>query len=479
MKKPRQAGVSRWSLAGSSVLVPILSMAVAAGADERLPDAARRQDRAAVLALLEQGADVNARHADGASALHWAIHWQNIELTRLLIRARADVNAVNEYGVTPLSLAAANGDAQGAAALLEAGARVNDALPTGETPLMTAARTGSIATLEALVGHGADVNARERQQQQTALMWAAAAGHPAAVRLLLDRGADPRVRSTRGDAALTFAARQGSIESARILLDAGADVNEATADGLAPLVVATVRGHTPLARFLLERGANPNHQGAGYGALHWAAGLWETELTGPRGIDTSRDDEWRALDGAVEGKHDLVKALLAHGADPNAAIAKAPPRVGFTGGSLNLVGANAFVVAAASGDAAMMRMLVEARANPQLTTKEASTALMAASGVGRRAVESSVTEQRAIEAARLALELGNDVNAVNQAGDTALHGAASMRWNALVKLLVDNGATLDVRNKRGRTALANAAGSDTEQLLRALGAKDSGAARPQ
>jgi ankyrin len=478
MEKQKRRDFPR-GFAGCAILIPLVATLAAAAADERLPDAARRQDRAAVRALLERGADVNARHPDGATALHWAVHWQDIEMTRLLIRARADVNAVNEYGVAPLSLAAGTGDAASALALLEAGANANAALPTGETPLMTAARTGSVDTLNALLGHGADVNGRERQQQQSALMWAAAAGHHAAVRLLLNRGADPHAATTRGDTPLTFAARTGDLESARLLLDAGVDVNGPAADGLPPLIVATVRGHTALARFFLDRGADPNHQGPGYSALHWVSGIWETELTGPRGIATSRDKEWRALDGAVEGKLDLVKALLARGANPDAAIAKSPPRVGFSIGSLNLVGASPFVVAASAGDAAVMRLLIEAGANPQLTTKEGTTALMAASGVSRRAVESSVTEQSAIEAARLALELGNDVNAANAAGDTAMHGAASMRWNALVTLLAEKGAALDVRNKRGRTPLSNAAGSDTERLLRSLGAKDSGQARPQ
>ena len=467
------------SFAGCAILIPLVATLAAAAGDSRLPDAARQQDRAAVRALLERGADVNGRHPDGASALHWSVHWQDVEMTRLLIGGRADVNAVNEYGVAPLSLAAGNGDAASALALLEAGANANAALPTGETPLMTAARTGSIATLNALLGHGADVNAPERQQQQTALMWAAAAGHPAAVRLLLEHGADAQARATRGDTALTFASRTGDLESARLLLEAGVDVNGPTADGLVPLIVATVRGHTALARFFLDRGADPNHQGPGYSALHWVSGIWETELTGPRGIVTARDQEWRALDGAVEGKLDLVKALLARGANPDAAIAKPPPRVGFSIGSLNLVGATPFVVAASSGDAVVMRLLLESRANPQLTTKEGTTALMAASGVSRRAVESSVTEQGAIDAARLAIVLGNDVNAANAAGDTAMHGAASMRWNALVKLLAEKGAALDVRNKRGRTPLSNAAGSDTEELLRTLGAKDRGQARPE
>jgi ankyrin repeat protein len=343
---------------------------------------------------------------------------------------------------------------------------------------MTAARTGAVDVLRTLIDHGADVNVGERQQQQTPLMWAIAAGHTAAARLLLDRAADPRARSTRGDTALLFAAREGNVESTRLLLDAGADIEEPAADGFTPLLVATVRGRTAVATLLLERGANPNHAAPGFTALHWASGVWETELTGPRGIAAHRDEEWRALGGITDGKLDLVRALLAHGADPNARIVKPPQRVGFTRGGLNLVGATPYLVAAAAGDAAVMRLLVQAGADPLLTTKEGTTALMAAAGVGRVAVESSVSEVQAIDAVAAALAAGNDVAAANAAGDTALHGAATLRWSALVKLLAEKGAPLDAKNQRGRTALSNAAGSDTEQLLRSLGATVSGGGPP-
>src|SRR5437773_1488431 len=105
------------------ILLPLLAAAVLAAGDGRVADAAKRQDRTAVRTLLEQGVDPNAPQPDGATALHWAVHWQDGEMIRLLIQARADVNAANEYGVTPLSLAAANGDAGSTLALLEAGAR--------------------------------------------------------------------------------------------------------------------------------------------------------------------------------------------------------------------------------------------------------------------------------------------------------------------------------------------------------------------
>jgi ankyrin repeat protein len=357
---------------------------------------------------------------------------------------------------------------------LKSGADPNAALPTGETPLMTAARTGRVGAVNALLARGADVHAKERSLEQTALMWAVSEGHTEVARILIEHGADARARSKRGLTSLLLAARQGDVDSTRILLAAGANVNEAASDRLSPLLVSTVRDHAALAVFLLDHGADPDADAPGYTALHWAAGIWETELTGPRGIVTERDEEWRALRGVRTGKLELVQALLAHGANPNAQIVKPPQRVGFTRGGLNLVGATPFLVAAAAGDASLMRILSANGANPRLPTTAHTTPLMAAAGLGRVSAESSVTESSALEAVKLALELGGDVNAVNDAGDTALHGAASMRSDAIVQFLVDRGAAINVKNARGQTPLMNARGSSTADLLRNFGAGTAG-----
>lgn len=431
-----------------------------------LIEAIRSRDAAAVRRLLEGGADVRVASPDGATPLHWAIHLNDLDTAGRLIERGADVNATNDYGVTPLLLACEAAPAPAAALLLKAGANPNQPLPTGETPLMRAAHTGNDAVVRALAEAGANVNAQERQQGQNALMWAASAGHAAVVRALLERGADPNVRSAPGVTPLLFTARQGSVDTARVLLAAGADVNATAADRLSALVIATVRDHAALAMFFLDHGANPNQIEAGYTALHWAAGVWETELTGPRGIATDRDEEWRALRGVRAGRLDLIKALLAHGADANALITRAPQRVGFTRGGLNLIGATPFLVAAASGDAEVMRLVRAAGADPALATKDGTTPLMAAAGVGRVSAESLIEENSAVDAVKEAIAAGGDVNGANSGGDTALHGAASMRWSAMVRFLIERGALIDVTNKRGRTPLANAAGSSTADLLR-------------
>jgi ankyrin repeat protein len=279
-----------------------------------------------------------------------------------------------------------------------------------------------------------------------------------------------------------FASRGSSLAVAAALVNAGANVNDIAGDGTTALVIATVRGQVDLAKFLLDQGADPNADGTGYTALHWAAGSWETELTGPRGIAAGRDEEWAAMTGLGRRKLELVTALLAHGADPDVRLTKSPPKVGFTV-ARPMVGATPFFLAAKAGDAAVMRALAAAGADTRMATNDKTTPLMVAAGVSRVLAESRVAEQSTLEAVTAAWELGGDVNAANAAGDTALHGAAHVRSNALVRFLAEKGAQLSVKNKRGETPLmvserTIAAGSapvymrtSTGDLLRELGAR--------
>ena len=454
----------------------VLLVAASAGAagDQRLIEAVKRHDAEAVGALLAQQVDVNTAEADGSTALHWATYADDLETARRLIRAGAQVNAADDHGVTPLSLACTNGSAALVTTLLGGGADPNAAIWSGETALMTCARTGSVEAVSALLAAGAAVNRSEPSENQTALMWSVSERHSAIARALVAHGADVMARSRRGFTPMLFAAREGDLDSARLLVGAGASIDDAPADdGPSALVVATVRGHTTLAMWLLEQGADPNADGAGYTALHWASGLWETELTGPAGIVTDRDAEWRALTGVPSGKLELVRALIAHGADANARATKAPPRIGFTVTRPDVDGATPFHVAAMAGDLEMMRLLVELGADPRLANESNTTPLMVAAGLGRRLVESTVTADRALAATQLIWELGGvDVTAVSDAGDTALHGAANMGSAALVQFLVDHGAVVNVENKRGRTPLMIAAGTDAEALLRSLADSD-------
>ncbi len=137
---------------------------------------------------------------DGATALHWAAHRDDLAIADLLIRSGARANVANDLGATPLHLACTNRSAPMVERLLAAGANASAALLNGETVLMTCARAGDAGAVKALLAHGADVNAKEREHHQTALMWAVAERHPDVVRLLIEAGADIRARS------LTYAA---------------------------------------------------------------------------------------------------------------------------------------------------------------------------------------------------------------------------------------------------------------------------------
>jgi ankyrin repeat protein len=302
--------------------------------------------------------------------------------------------------------------------------------------------------------------------------------------VLVENGADVRARSNTGFTPLLFAVQHGSRENVRALLDAGANVNEPSSDGTTPLVAATVRGHWPLVGFLLDRGADPNAGNGGYTALHWAAGSWETELSGMSGSES-----FQRHAGRQTGKLELVKRLLAHGANPNARITKAPPRFGFSLFNLNLTGATPFLLAALAAEVDIMHVLLASGADPLLGTNRRTTPLMAAAGIGRVDNESHVAEALALEATRLTMQAGADVNAVNDEGETALHGAAYRGTTTVIQLLVDRGAKLTVTNKRGWTPFIIANGvrhpygggivihREAADLLRRLGGAGSEVAR--
>ena len=468
------------------LVLPVDVTPAAAGriSPNRLVEAAKSGDSEALRSLLAAHADVNQRQADGATALHWAAHRDDVKNAVLLIDAGADARASNDLGVRPLWLACVNGSAPMARVLLGAGADPNATPSSGETPLMHAARSGSVDAVKFLLQHGADVNAKTPLEEQTALMWALAEKHAAVSRILIEHGAEVSARSKFGFTPLLFAARTGDLDGARGLLAAGVDPNETASGGESALVVATVRGHVPFALWLLEQGADPNADGSGYTALHWAAGSWETEMTGPKGIVARPGHEWGPMRGIQEGKLELIQALLAGGADPDARLRKHPPRFGYTADRRRPAGATPFLLAAMAGDADVMQVLAKAGASPLLAADDGTTPLMAAAGVSRNLTESQVTEAQSLRAVRLALELGAAVNAANQAGDTALHGAARIKSPALVQLLVDRGAEVNVSNRKGRTPLFVArhyfhpgspplpVESETAELLRRLGARE-------
>ena len=451
-------------------------------------DAVKNRDRAAVRSLMEQHVNVNAAQADGTTALAWAANRDDLETADLLIRAGAKVNLANDYGVTPLSLACTNRSAAMVERLLKAGADPNAALWTGETPVMECARTGNVDTVKSLLAHKADPNAKETQQGQTALMRAVAEKHPEVVRALIEGGADVRARSKGGFTALLFAGQQGEVASAKLLLAAGADVNATTPKNGTALVVAAASGREEFAIFLLEHGADPNAADAyGVTALHYAL------ARGIAGID-SVSIIFRPYSEVPPNLPKLVKALLAHGANPNVQIAKDFPPYSRSPYALQtrLVGVTPYLLAAAAADVDLMRTLLAGGADPHIKAKDGATALMMAAGIGRIDDRETIQDYaKALEAAKLALMLGDDINATNARGRTALHGAAGIGANEIIQFLVDKGANLNTKDRGGYSPLAIAAGraprggdsaskvyDGTMALLLKLGAQPLGPPRP-
>lgn len=459
-----KATSGRWMTALTAIT--LVSTASLAAVSDRsvLIQAVKNADKEIVRSLVAQDVDVNGRLPDGATALHWAVHLDDLEMADLLIGAGAEVNVTNDYGVMPLSLACTNGSAAMVRRLLTAGADPNAKRPTDETPLMTAARTGKVDAVKALLEHRADVGAAENSRGETALMWAAGEGHADVVRLLAEHGADVRAPSKTGFTPLLFAAQRADRETMRVLLDAGASVNEPASDGVTALIIASSRRHTAFAEFLLGLGADPN-AGPGYTAMHVVA---------------PQSPGMISADGGPH-KLDFVKLLLAFGADVNARAKRAPRGVGTQG-------ATPFFLAARVADVALMRLLVNSGADPQIPTIHGTTALMTAAGIlGHVGGEVEIFEEQALQAVKTCVKLGLDVNAANVShGDTALHGAAYRGREggaSIVQFLVDNGANVNVINKRRYTPLLIAEGlytsndssknDETAALLRKLGAPPS------
>jgi ankyrin repeat protein len=472
----------------------LLTTVGVAAASESLVDAAKRRDSSTVRLLVRQHADVNATQPDGATALHWAAHWDDVAMAQVLLGAGANANATNRLGVTPLWLACTNGSSAMVETLLKSGANPRSALPSGETALMTCARTGNGEPVKALLAAGADVQAGEPTRKQTALMWAAAGNQVDALRVLIEAGADIHARTTTvpgpvgsASTAILIAARNNAIDAVRLLLAKGANINDVGSDGTSVLLTATHEGFWELAHVLLAAGADPNIDKAGYTPLHWMAGAWQSDLNGAMGI---HEESYVRRAGLGPGKLELVKDLLAHGANPNARITRNPPRFGyyFNGGGgtrMNMRGATPFVLAANAADLAIMKALVDAGADPRASTDDHTTALIAAAGYGRTVGESHQTEADALATTQYALALGNDVNAANDLGETALHGAAYWGKDTIVQFLVDHGAQVNALNRSGASPLQLAEGHSgpgtggntyswptTAALLRKLGGTD-------
>ena len=546
-------------------------------------DAAMAKDAARVRQLLKGGADAGASQGDGMTALHWAAMQGDGAMAEMLLVAGANPRATTRIGgFTALHLASQAGRAEAVPALIKAGAPVDATTATGATALMLAAAAGNADIVAALAAAGADLNRTETAHGQTALMFAASLGRTDAAKVLLARGADAKIRSRVVDlstvevpeevlqdqlrqqsstpqaqtarnegaaaparpvapapapqsnrvagvsrpfkyneligkhgglTALHFAARQGAVETARALVEAGADVNGQTAGDLtSPMLIAMVNGHFDLALYFLEKGANPNlASDAGMTPLYAALNVyWAPKAFYPQP---------RAYLQQQASYMDVMKALLAKGADPNARLQR---KIWYTQYNFDLLrvddsGATPFWRAAYASDIDAMKLLVAAGADPTVPTAKPAmndrfqqggvrsadasrdhsglpaiptagpdiAPLLAASGAGYGEGFAGNAHRFAPSGMLAAVkylieELGTDPNVRDADGNTALHHAASRGDNEMIKYLVSKGADATLVNRGGQTTVDMANGPvqrvqpfpETIKLLESLGAKN-------
>jgi uncharacterized protein len=488
-----------------SCLVMALWMAASASAAElKIADAVKSGDAAAVRALIAKKVDVNAPAADSSTPLHLAVKVNNLEMVNLLIGAGANVNASTRYKITPLALACENGNAAIIERLLAAGVDPNSTFEDGQTALMTASLNGKVDALKVLLTHGAKVNATEPYKGQTALMWAAGEGNASAAALLIEFGADLHARSKAGYTALLFAVLNNQIDAARTLIQHGAKIEDKAPDGTTALNMAVVNAYYDLASVLLDLGANPNAEDPRGSALHSLVWLRKPGTSWEAAALAADPEPVPRPTGKLTAL-ELAKKLLDKGANPNVRVTwqempmtkglgttRNPPDINLGRHYLSFVGATPFYAAARNGDVQVMRLLVEHGADPNINTAVGVTPLMAACGLDYYEGETpgpltGVPEAERLEAVKLALSLGNDINAKTHLGDypmigsaeftlltypenmddllnlgvgdprwdgmTALHGAVISNQPSIVQFMVDHGAKVDAKNRLGWTPL--------------------------
>ncbi|HEX3645807.1 MAG TPA: ankyrin repeat domain-containing protein [Vicinamibacterales bacterium] len=515
--------------------------------------ASRAGNAAVVQALVKAGADVSARTTtSGVTPLHLAAASGNAAVIELLLDRGADADAVeSEWGQTPLMFAAAEDRVDAIRLLLERGADATIKTRTidiaHQSQLDRAAGNLQKKVLEAAVVKGQQPTPRQVQAAIEASRELFASGiipppdeKPAAGRGGRGGGDDanaansfnpeeinPPVSNKGGMTALLHAARQGHLEAARALLDGGAPIDQAgSGDTTSPLLMAVINGEFDLAMFLIERGADVNLAAAGNGATPlWAAVNTQWQ---PR----TRYPQPQEMEQQKATYLDVMKALLAKGADPDARLKTHPWYLVYSGcgnrncGLADTAGSTAFWRAAYATDLEAMKLLAAAGADPNIPTiapnvpvrrgggppagaggpvaptADANQAKfnalpVPAGGPGALAIHAAAgveygegfagNAHRHAPDAWMAVmkylveELHADVNARDNDGYTPLHHAAARGDNEMITYLVSKGADVTAVARSGQTTADMANGPvqrispypATVALLEKLGSKNS------
>ena len=433
--------MNKWA----TILAGLLGSSILAGAalaadttNVPLVTAAKGGDRAAVRTLLNGIPQKVITGPEGTAALVWAASRNDVEMAEMLLRAGADAKGANEFGATALYAAAGAAELPMTQKLIAAGADPNAALTSGETALMQAARRGNVDIVQALLAAKADPNAKEKNGSQNALMWAVAAKQSAVADALVRGGADVHGGSKSGFTPLMFAAQQGDVDSIRVLLRAGAKVDDKQEGAPSALVIASAMVHVDAVNLLLENGANPNlTDWRGYNPLLLVV------RDSHYGLDLQNKDRIVTI----------VKSLLKHGADPNFRL-KQPKAM--TVNEVSLDGATPVLLASEVNNTEAVKVLLDAGADPRISTEQGMTPLIMASGGGTDIQRARPPEERAqaIDTVKLLVERGVDINAVGQYGWTALHQASYQGLTDVIEFLVSKGANINEMDAFGQTPLS-------------------------
>ncbi len=435
-----------------------VSVVSLAGADGRVADpdgttpldwAVRQNDLKTANALIKAGADVKAPNRYGVTPIAIAAMNGSAAMIRQLLDAGVDPNSANPGGETALMTAARTGKADAVTLLLDRGANVNAKDDVHEqTALMWAVLENHADVVQLLLARGADINAHTKVTmtpgEYVAARPAAASGNG-----IIRQRALPTPNG--GMTPLLFAVRDGNAPMMRLLLDHGAHIEESSGNHTTPLLIALLNGQVGMATELLKRGADPNAPDDYHRAALFAA------------IDLRNFNHEKYGDLPTDGRDplELIQALLKKDANPNLKTDTVPVHglMQFDASWVNFDGETPFVRAALSGDIEVMRLLLANGADPNIATTQGSTALMAAAGINWIPGQTYTrSEANYIEAVKLCLDRGAPVNASNSLGLTAMHGAANRGWTSILQILADHGAKLDPKDTEGRTPMVFAKG---------------------